>query len=241
LPTAWDNYSDYSDYSDQIPKIAICIPYNGKFEPEWVDKTYVPLRYVPTNWCTKITFLSKVQSLPVARDMLVNTAIQAGCDYIFFMDTDHVFESPNDPNIALHQLYQTINKSKNMNIDKKVIDKNGKIVSAIYRTKQKHGFGYAAWMKYGDKGFIPITQWTGNWLEIDVAGLGCCLISSEVFKDIPRPWFKWEMKDEMSEDFYFYQHAKKYGYNAHLFTDVKLSHLGNLKVMLDGSITTPDM
>lgn len=228
MPTAWNNNNQ-----SIIPKIAVCIPYNSNWYPEWVDKTYCPLKYVPTNWCTKILFLSKVQSLPVARDMLIDQALQANCNYVFFIDTDMVFESPNDPNMALNQLYQVINKDPN--------SKNGKIVSALYRAKQNTGYSFAIWTRANDKGFTPIVQWTGNWIEVSVTGLGCALIDTQVFKNIERPWFRWELKDDMSEDFYFFELAKKNGYDIHSFTDVRLSHLGHLKVRSDGTVTTTDM
>lgn len=229
MPTAWDS----NNIPTNIPKIGICIPYNREWYPEWVEKTYGPLRWKPTNWCNKVVFYCKVPSLPVARDILVSQALQASCDYILFMDNDHVFEIPTDPNDALSLLYQCINKSKD--------DKDSKIVSGLYRAKQKIGFDYAMWQRYNEKGFISIKEWTGNWLEVDVAGLGCCLIDTIVFKNLPKPWFYWEEGDGISEDFYFYQHTKKHGYKTHIFTDVRLSHLGNLKVKVDGTITTPDL
>ena len=231
MPTAW-NYPNSKPNSNK-PKIAIAIPYNGKWEPEWVSKVYIPLNYFTTSWCDKIPLLCKVPSLPVARDILVSNALQANCNYIFFLDTDHIFEYPQDPNLALNILYQCINKDPN--------NKDGKIVSGLYRAKQKSGFNYAAWMRANEKGFTPIQSWTGNWLNIDVTGLGCTLISMEVFKNIERPWFKWELQNDISEDFYFFQLAKKHGYSTHIFTDVKLSHLGDMKVMSDGTITTQDM
>lgn len=231
MPTAWEN--PVNNGSINTPKIAVCIPYNGKWEPEWVEKIYGPLKYVPTNWCTKIIFLSKVQSIAVARDILVNQALQSDCDFILFLDTDVIFEYPTDPNFALSSLYQVINKDPN--------SKDGKIVSALYRAKQKVGFNNAMWTKASVSGYIAVQQWTGNWIEVDVAGLGCCLIDTRVFKNAERPWFRWELKDDISEDFYFYRLAKKNGYNTHIFTDVKLSHLGGLKVKSDGTVTTTDI
>jgi hypothetical protein len=235
MPTAWSNIpkSNISKYN--IPKIAVCIPYNSNWFPEWTDKTYCPLKYVPTNWCTKITFLSKVQSLPVARDILVNQALQSNCDYIFFLDTDMVFESPNDPNVALNHLYQVINKDPST--------KDGKIVGALYRAKQKVGFSFSMWTRAPNniRGYTPIESWTGNWINVSVTGLGCALIDMEVFKNIERPWFRWEMNEEISEDFSFFELAKSRGFDTHVFTDVKLSHLGGLKVKSDGTIVTPDM
>jgi hypothetical protein len=237
MPTAWDVLPSNVISTDRSkiakPKIAIAIPYNGKWEPEWVSKVYIPLNYLSAGWCDKVSLLCKVPSISVARDTLVSNAIQTNCDYIFFCDTDHIFESPQDPNMALNMLYQCINKDPN--------SKDGKIVSGLYRSKQRHGFDYAMWTKVDDKHFTPITGWTGNWIEVDVVGLGCCLIDMEIFKKIPRPWFKWEMQEEISEDFYFFQLAKKFGYSTRVFTDIKLSHLGNLKVRIDGSITIPDM
>lgn len=228
MPTAWN-----PDAQKNIPRISIAIPYIGKWEPEWVEKTYRHLRCIPVNWCEKMVFYSKVPSLSVARDTLVNQSLQNNCDYIFFLDSDMIFENPQNPNDAINMLYQSMNKDKS--------NKDAKIVSGLYRAKQKQGFSYAMWLRVSEKGFGPIQKWTGNWIDVDVAGLGCCLIDTQVFKSIERPWFRWELKDEISEDFYFYRLAKNNGYNTHVFTDVKLSHLGDLKVKSDGSITTPDM
>ena len=236
MPTAWENINNVKGIDNipkNIPKIAVAIPYNSKWEPEWVERTYRHLRCTPLNWCVKMVFFSKVPSLPVARDTLVNQALQSGCDYIFFLDTDILFESPQDPNDALNILYQCMNKDK--------LDKDAKIVSGLYRAKQKQGFNYAMWMRANEKGFTPIQKWNGNWLNIDVTGLGCCLIDMAVFRNIPKPWFYWEVQDSISEDFYFFQLAKKHGYSTHIFTDVQLSHLGGLKVKFDGTIVTPDM
>lgn len=232
MPQPWDS-SNIQHSKSNAPKIAIAIPYNGKWEPEWVMKTFVPLNYFPVNWCIKAPIFCKVPSLPLARDTLVNDAIKADCDYIFFIDTDNVFESPIDPNIALNMLYQCM-----------INNKDAKIVSGLYRAKQPIGFTYAMWMnasKNDNKHFVPIQSWTGNWIQADVIGMGCCLIDIQVFKNTPRPWFHWEISGEMSEDFYFCQKAAKAGYMTRVFTDVKLSHLGNLKVKVDGTIVTPDM
>lgn len=229
MPTAWGS----TNIRENIPKIAIAIPYEGKWEPEWVEKTYRPLRTIPLHWCAKLALYSNAPSLPVARDSLVNQALQNDCDYIFFVDTDMIFESPQDPNEALSILHQCINKDKS--------NKDAKIVTGLYRSKQKAGFNWAAWMKVEDKGFTPIRQWTGNWLKIDVAGLGCCLIDTVVFKNLSKPYFRWELENSISEDFYFFELAAKFGYSTHVFTDVRLSHLGELKVMSDGTIVTPDM
>lgn len=226
MPTAWNNHQN-------LPKIAICIPYRQDWNPEWVEKIYIPLLYKQTNFCQKVAFLCKAPSLPVSRDMLVKQALQANSDYIFFMDTDNLFEEPSDPNEALRLLFQRMNKSRD--------SKDSKIVSALYRAKKDTGFNYSMWIRHKDGGFVPIVEWKGNWLDVDTVGFGCCLIDVEVFKNIPRPYFRWEESGEMSEDFYFCQLAKKHGYNTHVLTDVKLSHLAIVKVKCDGDIINQDI
>lgn len=232
---AWDLNQDINHQTNHIPKIAICIPYIGNFHPEWVEKTRDPLRFFPTDFCEKIMFMSKIPSLPVSRDALVNEALKAKCDYIFWVDSDLIFESPTDPNLALKQLYQVINKDPNT--------KDGKMVSGLYRARKKEGFSYAMWMNAPNnlKGYVPIESWTGNWLEVNTSGLGCTLIDTKIFRDIERPFFYWETFEDISEDFFWFEKAKKHGYNLHVFTDVRLAHIGTMKVLTNGSIVMTDM
>ncbi len=234
MSTAWGNTVNSNDLnkSNNIPRIGICIPYFGNLNLEWIEMTYIPLLYKQANWCQKLAFLCKVPSIPVSRDMLIKQALQQNCDYIFFVDTDLIFEEPSDPNTALYQLYQKMNKSK--------YSKDGKIISGLYRAKKDTSFHYAMWKKH-DNAFVPIVEWKDNFLEVDVSGAGCCLIDTEVFKNIPRPYFRWEESGEMSEDFYFFQLAKKNGYNLHILTDVKMSHLGNIKIKCNGTILYHEM
>jgi hypothetical protein len=233
--TAWPNSPIPNN---GLPKIAIAIPFNGNWIPEWTEKIYMPIMYHQTSWCQKIAFLTRVPSISVARNTLVEQAITNNADYVFFLDSDIVMESPTDPNLALSQLYSVMNKSTNKD-DKDY--KIGRIVSGIYRAKQKSGFSFAAWMKYQNKGFTPLTSWDGNLLSVDVVGMGFCLIDIKVFKEIPKPWFVWDLPGSISEDFYFCLLAKEYGFDTRVFSDVKLSHIGTLKVKTDGTIVVPDI
>jgi len=233
--TAWQ---DTPKPNSGLPNIAISIPYNGNWIPEWVEKMYMPLMYQPSGFCQKIAFLSRVPSITVARNTLVEQAIAANVDYILFVDSDVVMEQPTDPNVALNNLFQVINKSTDIS---NVNYKDGRIVSGLYRAKQKTGYSYAMWLKYQDKGFTPIGNWNGNWLNVDVVGLGFCLVDIKVFKEVPKPWFVWNEPGSISEDFYFCKLAKEYGFDTRVFTDVKLSHLGMLKVKCDATIVVPDV
>lgn len=240
MTCAWDNINSQSTIqSSNVPTIAIAIPYND-WEHEFTEKVYTYLRAVPLDFANKKFCLSNVPSISTARNALVQQALDTNADYIFWLDTDHSFEDPTnpngfaDPNAALKAMYQIINKDPK--------SKKDKIVSGLYRAKQKAGFNYAAWLwqEYAN-GYAPIQEWTGNFIEVDVVGLGCCLMDIKVFRDVPRPWFHWDETSELSEDFYFLKKAKQYGWNTKVFTEVKLSHIGKLKVRCDGSITMADM
>lgn len=227
--TPWPDTSNPSG----LPKIAICVPFNGNWTPEWAERVYIPLIH-QVNWCQKVVVLSRVPSISTARDSLIKQALLQNCDYVLFLDSDVIVETPKDANAALSQLYQMVNKSKNKD-DKNY--KDARIVSALYRAKQISGFNYAMWLNYHDKGFTPIANWTGNWLSVDTVGLGFCLIDTVVFKEIPKPWFVWNEADKMSEDFYFCTLAKSHGFDVRVYTDTQFSHVGNLKVKCDGTVT----
>lgn len=233
--TAWP---DTPKTESGLPKVAVCIPFNGNWIPEWVERMYLPLMYQPINWCQKLAFLTRVPSISVARNTLIEQALNINADYALFVDTDVVMEQPSDPNAALSQLYQTINKTKDTNSPNY---KDARIVSGLYRAKQKTGYSYAMWLKNQGTGFVPIANWQGNWLSVDVVGMGFTLIDLKVFKDIPKPWFVWNEPNSISEDFFFCRLAKEHGYDVRVFTDVKLSHLGTLKVKTDATIIVPEV
>lgn len=206
------------------PKIALCLSHTGTLPSEFAEKMWGPLRWVPLGWCDKLPFMCKTPSLPLARNTLAQQALDAGATHLLWVDSDAVIESPLDANQALKMLY----------------DCNVPIVACLYRAKQKIGFNYAAWKKQGD-GYTPIQSWTGNWFPVDVTGLHFCLIKREVFEKVPKPYFHWEEDNAVSEDFYFFEKAKEADYEVWIFSEVRFSHLGDLKVLSNGRVTTRDV
>lgn len=206
------------------PKIALLLPHLGNLPSEFVEKVWGPLRWIPLVWCDKMPFMCKTPSLPVARTLLAQQALDAGATHLLWIDSDAVCESPKDPNEALKLLYSC----------------DFPISACLYVAKQKVGFNYAAWKKV-EGGYTPISQFSGNWFPVDVTGLHFCLIKREVFEAVPKPWFHWEEDNAVSEDFYFFEQAKKVGYEVRIFSEVRFSHLGDLKVLSNGKVTTRDV
>jgi len=205
------------------PKIALLLPHRGSLPAEFVESIWGPLRQIPLAWCDKVRFMNRSPSLPLVRNELAKQALDAGCTHFLWVDSDGVMETPPDPNEAMKLLY----------------DCDAPIVACLYRAKQKIGFHNAAWNKTPG-GYTPIDNWTGNYFPVDVTGMHFVLIKREVFENVPQPWFHWETGPP-SEDFYFFEKAKEAGYEVRIFAEVRLSHLGELKVLSDGSVTTRDV
>ena len=205
------------------PRIAILLPYRQSLYAQFVESIWGPLRFIGVPWCDKIPKMSDAVSLPLARNALVEAALELDVTHLLWLDSDGVMETPEDPNEAMRILYKC----------------DAPIAACLYVAKQASGFNYAAWMK-APEGYTPIVGWQEgtNWISVSATGLHFCLIKREVFENVPKPWFHWNETGKPSEDFYFFEKAKEAGYEVRIRTDVRLSHLGVLKVRSDKRITT---
>jgi GT2 family glycosyltransferase len=65
-------------------------------------------------------------------------------------------------------------------------------------------------------------------IEIELGGMACALIKTDVFKRIPFPWFYFEQRRDglhTSEGYYFCDKARENGYQIWADTRVKCGHL----------------
>lgn len=160
-------------------------------------------------------FFARGLPLPLTRTNLVKDALKAECKWIFFLDSDVILPSNALNTLLSHGL---------------------PICSGLYRAHKREGFSYAVWMKVGENQYAPVGEWVGTLIPVDVTGLGCCLIRSEVFQRVPEPWFEW---GDISEDFYFFEKAKKHGFQCVIDTSIKCSHVGLLKIQAEnGTVRT---
>jgi hypothetical protein len=217
------------------PSIAVLLPHTGMWDAEFVERMWKPLTIQkPNDFCKKHVLLCRVPSLPLARNTLILEALKTDCTFALWIDSDMIPESPEDPNLAIKILHDTLEST------------GESIATALYTAKQKHGFNWAIWKKGinpedGREGFVHIQSWSGNWFEVDVAGAGFMLMRRKVLEDMMKladvsgqPPFHWEIPDSKSEDFNFLTKARDlFGYKTWCFSDVKLSHLGRLAVDAD--------
>lgn len=211
-----------------VPHVCLLLPHWGSVSMEWVESTYGPLRFIPVADFAKSNKLARgILNIDTERNMLVKSALEdQTVTHLMFLDTDCIFSDPKDPNQAIKMLLSC----------------DTDIVSGLYRAKKAKGeYPWAMFVRnpHG-KGYISIPEWTGNFITADVIGFGCVLLKREVFEKVPHPWFEWK-ENASSEDFFACEKFKKYGYEIKVFTDVKLSHCGSMKVLPSGKVTTMDV
>lgn len=213
-----------------MPVVCVLVPHFGKISMEFVQSTYAPLMWMAHPNMVKTSRIARgILNLDTLRNDMVKSALDdKAITHFLWVDSDCIIEEPKDANDALFKLLSC----------------NVPIVSGLYRAKKSKGiYPYAMWAKHptAEYGYIDIPQWTGNFISVDAIGLGFCLCKREVFEKIPPPWFVWD-KVVPSEDFAWCEKVRKAGYEIKVYTDVKLSHEGAMKVLCkDGAVHVLDV
>jgi len=193
--------------------VTFAIPTTGKVDPKFMTNMLIVVDKVPTgtSWRVRVTDkdpdTGKFLRTPAARERLVEECLKEdNSKYIFFVDSD-VYLPPR----TFARLLQS----------------NKDIVTGIYWTKSDPPEPVI----YKDLHMGPYFDFPEKSIfELEAAGLGCCLIKTDVFQHIPQPWFSYKMDDiggeiNVTEDFYFFIKAKKYGYPLWCNSNVLCKHL----------------
>ena len=220
MPAAWEILSEDN-------KIALCIPNRGGTEVslEWAMYT---LRQLELPAGSQI-LSSRGSPVDVSRNILVKKALDAGFDWIGFLDVD--VECQPDAFIRL-------------------LSHREPFIAGLYRAKkedrQEGKVLWAAWMFDKERnGYMPIDHWDGDGImSVDIIASGLMLIHRSVFEKIGFPWFKWTRDTEtsgfghgMSEDFNFCVKMKSAGIPVIIDSTVQASHIcGEMKILPDGTI-----
>ncbi len=148
------------------------------------------------------------KAVDVARNEIVQTALDLNADYILFLSDDVL-----PPRQVFMQLWSH----------------HADMVTGVYWTKSNPTLPYL-WTEKLDG---PFLNWqVGEYFPIDLAGVDCLLVRTDVFRAIEPPWFSldWKFGEGdfrnvmLTEDFYFYTKAKKAGFTLYCDTNVQCGH-----------------
>ncbi len=159
-----------------------------------------------------ITF-SHGQSPARNRNLMIEGALEQNCTHVLFIDDDVAFEKDMLTRLLAH-------------------DKD--IVSGLYLMRNyPHTpicFDYAdetgrcrpRYFSDGDTGLV----------EIVACGLGACLIKTDVFRNMEKPWIRLgELElDHWCDDIGFFRRVREKGYKLYCDLDVRVGHMAQVIV-----------
>jgi len=151
-------------------KLIVGFPFSGRFvAPEWA-LSMMNLRY--PRGARHGIFATKGLKRDEARIRLVEKAISEDAEYLLFVDDDTA-----PPFDAVSKLIAEMD----------TCDKDVMVCGGIYTTKQEP----IEPLVFLDQGSGPHWKWKfGEVFPCWGLGTGCMLIRTEVFKHIPKPWFR---------------------------------------------------
>lgn len=156
---------------------------------------------------------------PFAREHLAAMALQYECEYLFMVDDDMM---------APFDLFYTLVRHDRDIVSALAFTRNPPYQPVIYSVKD--GWDPASRSRYYTN--QPVLNYTRDSLvQCDAVGFGAVLIKTELFKNMPKPWFM--SSAATGEDILFCCKAKEAGYKVFCDTTAKLGHLSDSLVVTE--------
>lgn len=171
-------------------KVAVLVPETGTVHIEWA------LQLLRLGGWTKIFTLGG-RTVDIARNILVNRALEQGAEWLFFLDSDVLIPDGT--------------------IDK-LVERNRPIISGMVKMKSGDGTLWCAGVNTNDGKFLftNTADWTTPLITADVVGCGCLLVHSSVF---------WKIKGEYP-DLQYFEFTKDRGYKPEKYPDPLMANVG---------------
>lgn len=148
------------------------------------------------------------------RESMVTSAVLGESDYFLFLDSDMVFPMDTFHRLWAHQK---------------------DIVGANYVQRATPAYSNTTALDGRTK---VITSLDSTGLEkVNSSGLGCCLFKTEIFKEVPKPWFDtyWTEQEKgytmIGEDVFLFAKLRHYGHDLYIDHDLsqEVGHLGQFE------------
>ena len=160
--------------------------------------------------------------IDTARNELCQQALLLDCTHIFWCDTDQVYPPNTLTQLLSHDLPIVCAK----------VHRRHEPYDALLKRYNPNKLD-----KLNPYIDVPYEEWglrsdANGLVEIDATGFGCNLMRIEVIEKMPRPWFvmKLYQKPTISEDFYFWDQAKKLGYRIYADCSLDIGHIADAVV-----------
>ena len=153
-----------------------------------------------------------------ARNSIVEGALQTGCDYLMFLDDDHVidWETTPGPNPRYGMIEKFLEHFEN--------DPDLGIVGALYY--HRGGDCRPVLMREGEQGgyyWLRDDEILGKYQEVDIQGGGCMMLRMSMFDKIKSPWFEPEF--DLGTDIQICKKAKEAGFKVACDTSISIGHV----------------
>lgn len=148
-----------------------------------------------------------------SRNQLVERSLERGSEWILFLDDDHSFP----PTLLMGLLAH-----------------DEPVVASLYLQRSDPFLPIAYTSKDEDGNYWPLdlpAQGRHGLVPVVGAGTGGMLIRSEVFRELPAPWFVHTTKQ--SEDLYFCDRLVEAGIPLYVDLDARLGHLAVFNIYPD--------
>lgn len=147
-----------------------------------------------------------------ARNELAKHVLKMDCDYVFFLDTDHI--------VPLDIIDRLLMNMKNVDVVSGLICRR--------RDNMDHVGYNVVGEKYAKLNFLY--EEGGGLCFVDVCAFGCTLIKTDVLKAMGDPCFRNDLnkngKDVTRSDICFCLDARKLGFKVGIDTRVLVGHMG---------------
>jgi hypothetical protein len=146
------------------------------------------------------------------RNDLVESALRIGATHLMMCDTDQIYPVNTIPKLLSHRL---------------------PVVGCMVHRRYPP---FDPIMLKGKPGeYYGIEEWKpGDLVEVDATGAGCLMFDMQVFRNMPRPWFKFRKLEEtdegIGEDIGFCSDLKAAGYKIFVDTSLECGHLTTMCV-----------
>lgn len=162
-----------------------------------------------------------------ARNAIVEGALQTACDYLLFLDDDHVIDwegssGPNSRYGFIETLLGHMERDEKIGLCGTVYYHRGNECRPVLMKEGKDGGFY----------YMRDDEITGELQDVAVQGGGCMLIRLKVFDRIRSPWFEPEL--DLGTDVQICKKVREAGYRVCCDTSIQIGH-----VMSSRTIITP--